>query len=312
MTNEDFTTEQDERLNDNLKLEEIINPENVELDIADSEEVENIEQMKVNKYTNIVLEPKTEEYIKQLEKENGYIRCNSTEEEIVENQQLLKKKADEDNDIIAANTLAVTYYTSNNTDEAIKYFEKAVEQNYSPAKRNLAIVLESRGDADLVKIFNLYKEASENDAIALNNLGCCYIKGEGTEIYAKKAVECFKLAAKKNDELSKINLGDCYALGVGISKNLKNAYKCYRKAAEVGNTIALNRVAECYLNGLGTEKNIENAIKCYELVLKNGDKESAKKIKEIKEKTPYEKHKIIELNKSKELTNNKNRKQARR
>lgn len=280
MKNEDFTT--DERLNDNLKLEEIINPENVELDIPDSEDIEKIEEMTANKYTSIVLEPKTEEYLKEIEEENEYIKCNSTEEEIVENQQLLRKKADEDNDIIAANTLAVTYYASNNVDGAIKYFKKAVKENYSPAKRNLAIALEAKGDKNLSKIFTLYKEASEDDVIALNNLGCCYINGEGTEINAQKAVECFKLAARRNDELSKINLGDCYALGIGVRKNLENAYKCYKEAAKVGNIIALNKIAECYLNGYGIEKNVEKAIKCYELAYKNGDMKSTKKIENIK------------------------------
>ena len=206
-------------------------------------------------------------------------------------QKYLKEKADNENDLSAANTLAVYLYLNNQIEEAIVYFEKANAEGYAPASRNLAILLEGSSEPDYKKITELYIESAKaNDAIALNNLGCCYCNGNGVPIDYGKAIECFEKASAANDDFAKINLGNCYTLGVGVKQNLSLAYKYYREAAEMNNTTALRLVAECYLNGNGTKQNTQEAIACLQAAVNKGDEDAKQMLESVLEKSSPLKH----------------------
>jgi hypothetical protein len=218
----------------------------------------------------------------------------ATEDE--DNESLIKRlTAMADVNEIACNELGVIHYFDKNIDQAVEYFEKASDMGYSVAKRNLAIALENNNSEQDEKIFKLYQEAAEQgDVISLNNLGCCYMSGDGVEENIKKAVQCFEKAAEQGDELAKINLADCYAIGNGVRQNQNKAYKLYKEAAEFGNPTALKRVAECYLKGEGVTQNFRNALDCFHKAALKGDAEAQRMFERLAEKASPNKHSIDE------------------
>lgn len=196
-----------------------------------------------------------------------------------------------DTDPAACNELAVVYYLENDIDLAIKHFEKASEMGSTAAQRNLAIAMEQNNSSDLERIFELYSKAAEQaDAVALNNLGCCYLNGDGTEEDIKKAIVCFEKAATKGDVLAKLNLADCYAIGNGVRYNPKKAFKLYKEASVDDNITALKRVAECYLSGQGTPQSFKEALYYYSKAADLGDAEGIAMYNKLNEKLSPEKY----------------------
>lgn len=278
------------------------------------------------KHTEIVQAPNAIESINQLnsqeinkeadtEKTNNLNETESNKNIKEENEELMKKlkaRADRENDVKAMNALAVMAYSSNSMNLSLEYFEKASNLGYSVAQRNLAIMLEKSESPDYSKIIDLYKKASkENDAMAINNLGCCYMNGEGTEVNYNKAVKCFEISASLNDELAKINLANCMSLGLGINKDLTKAYELYNEVAELGNPIALRMTADCHFNGIGTSQNINKAIECYKLAANAGDLKSKEILSQLNEKINVNKHQKLSLekqiNSAKQVVNTANK-----
>ncbi len=202
----------------------------------------------------------------------------------------LKLRAEE-NDIPSVSTLAVLYYSQNKVDEAMSLFETAANAGYAEAERNLAIVLEIGESKETEKIFDLYNKAAEKeDVLALNNLGCCYLNGEGCEQDYKKAVACFDKAAREYDDLAMLNLGNCYSFGLGVRQNLKKAFSLYERAAETGNVEAIRVTADCYFYGRGVKQDLKTAYKYYSKAAEKGDVEAAEAVKKLQKMLVGHKH----------------------
>ncbi|MCD8158558.1 MAG: hypothetical protein LUD77_06615 [Clostridiales bacterium] len=186
------------------------------------------------------------------------------------------------NNEAALNELGKIYYSLGDKEQAVEYFVKATEADYPEAKRNLAITLESNKSENLEMIFKLYKSAAvSGDVIALNNLGCCYLNGEGTEQDYKKAVECFEKAVERKDDLAHLNLAVCYTFGLGVERNLEKSLELYKQAADLGNKPALKKLAEIYYRGRGVEPDKKMALKYYRKATEAGDKDSEKMVRLI-------------------------------
>lgn len=185
-------------------------------------------------------------------------------------------------DPAAANELGVLYYLKNDIDIATQYFEKAVSMDYAEAQRNLAIILEQNSSSDLERIFSLYEAAAQQkDPAALNNLGCCYLDGDGVEADIKKAIKCFERAVDQNDTLAMINLADCYAIGNGVRINPVKAFKLYEAAAKTENPTALARLAECYEVGAGTKQSLDKALEYYQAAVDKGNEDVSEKLEQL-------------------------------
>lgn len=190
----------------------------------------------------------------------------------------LKSRA-ESEDVTAMNELGVVYFSLGDTSEAEKYFGQAAATGNYIAQRNLAITMENTNSDNLGKIFELYDSAAAgNDVMAINNLGCCYLNGEGTVQDYGKAVKCFERAAELKDNLALLNLATCYSFGLGIDKNLQKALELYKQAADIGNNTAVKMIADCYYHGRGVKQNTKEALKYYKAAAKAGDKDSAKMV----------------------------------
>ncbi len=69
---------------------------------------------------------------------------------------------------------------------------------------------------------------------AQNNLGTCYLGGEGVEQNYEEAVRWYSLAAEQENAYAQCNLGNCYKDGKGVEQDKDKAIEWYRKASDNG------------------------------------------------------------------------------
>ncbi len=208
----------------------------------------------------------------------------------------LHKAADE-KDANAMNILGVCYMTGMNVaiDEvkALNYFKQATELENVSAMRNLAIVLENNAEPDPKQAAELYSKAADNgDRFAQNNLGVCYLMGDGVEKNVRKAVQYFEKAVKSGDDYAMVNLADCYSIGNGVRKNDKKAFDLYKQAADKGNIAGIKAVADSLYKGIGTKQDFSEAMKFYKMAADRGDEASKAMYEMIQSKTSGQKHDI--------------------
>lgn len=208
--------------------------------------------------------------------------------------EMLLKLAEENN-ANAQNILGVCYITGTNVqvdqEKAIEYLSMAAASKHTVAMRNLAIVLENQGSPDKNKILSLYEQAAkDNDAYALNNLGACYLTGDGVRQNINQAVRNFEKAVKLGDDYALVNLANCYALGNGVIRNEKKAFDLYKKSAEKNNIEGIRNMADCLLKGAGVKQDFIKAMELYKKAGEMGDEKSSQKYAELSEKLVPAKH----------------------
>lgn len=220
----------------------------------------------------------------------------------------------ENGDLQASNMLAVAYFFGNNIDQdidkAVELFSLAADGGLTSAQRNLAIILESNEPKDPEKAVEYYKKAAINknpDAYALNNLGACFLVGEGCKRNPEKAVNLFAKAAKLGDDYAMLNLADCLSIGLGTKANPKRAFSIYSEAAKAGNVTALRRMAECCLNGKGTRTDPERALQYLKTACEKGDKQSLLLYTELEQKLNPVVHKEVFAENKDNLNQNLNK-----
>ena len=124
-----------------------------------------------------------------------------------------------------------------NFDEAIKYYEMAIEKG--------------------------------NDC-AMFGLGRMYYIAKGVEQNFEKVIKYYKMSIEKGNSHAMGNLGYMYQYGKGVKRNYKKAIKYYKMAIEKGNCYAMNNLGTMYKNGKGVEQNFEKAIKYYKMSIGKG------------------------------------------
>lgn len=208
--------------------------------------------------------------------------------------EALHRLADE-RDANAQNMLGVCYFmgidVAPDTKKAMEYFNDAAEQGNPVAQRNFAIVLENIPNRNMDRVIELYeKAAGSGDAYAMNNLGVCYLTGDGVKTDVKQAVKYFDKAVKQGDDYAMVNLADCYSIGNGVKRNDKKAFELYKKAADMGNIDGLRNTADCYLNGVGTKQDFQAAVKLYKTAADKGDATALDTFNKLQEKLSPQKH----------------------
>lgn len=68
---------------------------------------------------------------------------------------------------------------------------------------------------------HLLTKARAVDAEAQNNLGVCYVIGEGVDQDLMEAVRWFRLAAEQRLPAALYSLGVCYEMGEGVAQDYK-------------------------------------------------------------------------------------------
>lgn len=112
------------------------------------------------------------------------------------------------------------------------------------------------------QVAGFLKAAKNGDGTAQNNLGICYLKGEGVSEDMALAAGWFRKAAEQGNADAQHNLGRCYSLGWGVIEDKAEADKwfrksvgVFRKSAEQGNAKAQYDLGRCYSIGWGVIKN---------------------------------------------------------
>lgn len=155
--------------------------------------------------------------------------------------------AEELGSVAAINTIGLIYLNGlgkeKNIEAAIKYFEKASENNYVYAYNNLGRIYEERKDY-------------------------------------KKAYEYYLLSASLEESWASNKLGQWYRKGIYVEKDMKKAYEYYNQALEVPKNLLsywayYNLAKYFYLEGsyeAEVEKDIDKAIEYFEYTLPKIDK----------------------------------------
>jgi len=107
----------------------------------------------------------------------------------------------------------------------------------------------------------LDREASRNNASAINNIGCRYVLSDES----KQALEWFQRGASLGCLASLNNLGSCCLLGLGGQAiDHWRAVSYYKQAAETQRCLmAMNNLAQCYACGWGVEKDELKAVQMW-------------------------------------------------
>jgi TPR repeat protein len=97
-----------------------------------------------------------------------------------------------------------------------------------------------------------YRKAAEQGYVdAQNDLGLCYLNGEGVT-GDDAAVRWFRTAADQGHAAARYFLAWCYETGRGVAKDELAAASWYRKAADQGLAEGQYSLGVCYANGLPT------------------------------------------------------------
>jgi TPR repeat protein len=114
-------------------------------------------------------------------------------------------------------------------------------------------------------------KADAGDAPAQAELGRLYAKGEGVTNSYKEAAKWFRLAAEKGNAEGQFGLGELCDAGQGVPKDSVEALKWYQLAAAQGNTGAQYNLGFIYESGRGVTQNQSEAAKWYRMAAEGGD-----------------------------------------
>lgn len=115
--------------------------------------------------------------------------------------------------------------------------------------------------ADYKKAFTYYSMAStQNDPIAINNLGSLYFSGVGTSKDVFKAATLFDKAAKLGNIEASVNLAFIYIGSNNALRNNQEAINLFRKASEAGNPTATFMLGYAYYKGFMVKQDNQKAI----------------------------------------------------
>jgi uncharacterized protein len=167
-----------------------------------------------------------------------------------EYQYWLRKSAESG---FAAAQNAIGFETDNDS-EAVIWFQKAAQQNYSKAMLNLGRLAENA--ADLAEAANWYRKAADlGNSWAQFLLGEFYSKGNGVDQDDQEAAKWWRKAAEQGEKWAQYELGTCYATGRGVPLHDQEAVKWWTKAAEMGSWRACYDLGICYARGKGIPRN---------------------------------------------------------
>lgn len=129
-------------------------------------------------------------------------------------------------------------------------------------------------DVNLQRTVKIYKYlAKTGNIVAIRELGCMYLKGEGVNQDYKLAYYLLKKACLAKDTKALCIMAKVYQRGLGVKSNQKIAFKLYLQASRLGSPQGYFGVGNMLYKGLGTKQDYKEAEK---YLLKGSDKGSAK------------------------------------
>jgi TPR repeat protein len=154
-----------------------------------------------------------------------------------------------------------------NTNEALKWFQKAALNGYAPAQVNLAVMYANGWGTprNYGAAFEWLKAASEQHyARADYNLGLLYMQGTGVRRDYGEAHRWFQRSADGGDSWAQTNLGYLFDQGWGVARNAASAAFWYSKAAHAGNALGQYNLGDMYLRGEGVAQSDTEAVRWFQ------------------------------------------------
>jgi TPR repeat protein len=115
------------------------------------------------------------------------------------------------------------------------------------------------------------KAADQNYSEALLNLGKMHEQGQAGAVDLSKAVDCYRRAADLEEPEAQYMLGLHYQLGEGVPRDDQQAFQWCRKAADNSYASAQFMLGTMYAAGQGVDADSEAAMKWYRTAAMNGD-----------------------------------------
>lgn len=162
-----------------------------------------------------------------------------------------------------------------NSQKAINWFNKAIENGNAEAAFNLGYLYETGKDVkqDQTKAIKYYTIAAERElAVAQHRLGNYYFMGTKVEKDQVVAVSWYKRAAANGYAAAQAMLGKCYQYGYGVSKDISQAISWYTKAADQGHAEAQSDLGQCYALGSGVKRDYAKAVEWFTKAAEQGYK----------------------------------------
>lgn len=146
-----------------------------------------------------------------------------------------------------------------NYEEGISWFQKAASQKEATAYSELGCCyMEGRGVAQNIKqalqYYRMSVECREPEGIC--RLAEYYMAQKYNEKAVAAAIKLYQLAAQLGNAEAQAKLGICFLKGEGVARNEKQAFHWLQKAAESKNFYWSGYyLAKCYIEGIGIQKN---------------------------------------------------------
>ncbi|CAG8840210.1 3968_t:CDS:2, partial [Gigaspora margarita] len=209
----------------------------------------NSDEQETQDVTNNSDEQETQDVaINSDEQETQDITNNSVEQE----SQEVTNGSEDDDMTIFVNKLYTTFNNLfnegrsvseiiiNSISDAIEWYTKASQGGCAIAECMLGkYCYKLHKYEQAFKLLN--SSADKGNALAMNTLGTCYLKGYGTNVNRVKEFKSFEKATKIGLPASQYELGDCYKYGYGTKISLEMLLYWYQKASEK-NSNYLNHV----------------------------------------------------------------------
>lgn len=172
-------------------------------------------------------------------------------------------------------------------DEAFKYYTMAASQNDPIALNNLgSLYFNGIGTKrDIPSAIDLFTRSADlgNDNAA-TNLAFIYLQGGAKDVKRNlMAINLFKASAEKGNSIAKFMLGYAYYKGFVVEKNYVEAFKLIKESALSKGKLdeAQLILAEMFASGHGTVQNYSNSVKMYREAVNQGNFEAYVKLANI-------------------------------
>ncbi len=147
--------------------------------------------------------------------------------------------------------------TPQNEDQALRWFRKAFKHGSLQSEVYVGtILLKSPDPAKQSEGFAAIQHAADHgNPKAMNVLGYCFYKGEGTSLNLGQARRWYQASADAGDPDGMHNLSVLYYTGRGVPQDKKRAFALNQNACDRGDRKSCATVASSYVLGEGTARN---------------------------------------------------------
>lgn len=170
-------------------------------------------------------------------------------------------------------------------DKALELFLYAGERGHPEDAYNSGNIFRSGTETkkpDLKLALKWFERAADqNYPSAFDKLGLAYLKGQGVELNSEKATEYFESGAQLGDASAMTNLGTLYRKGEVVGQDFTKARKLFLQAAQLRRRAAYVNLGILYAKGQGVEASAQQAAFWFGLGARSNHKYSREQFEEL-------------------------------